>query len=266
MQVSIALVQLEVSSHETIGARKQRVLDLIDEAALQADVVVLPELWHVGAFNFSAAHEHAESIDGQLVAAMRESAIKNGIWLHAGSFAERTEQNALFNTSVLFDPDGILIAKYRKIHLFGFHEGETDVFSHGSEIAVTETILGKTALATCYDLRFPELFRAFSEREAACVVIASGWPSIRIEAWDVLLRARAIENQVWVLACNEVGTQGEVVLGGHSQIVNPVGEVVNRAGDSECVLYATIDADLPGKVRADFPVLQDIRIKGSITS
>lgn len=266
MQVSLALIQLEVSSHETIDARKQRVLELIDEAALQADVVVLPELWHVGAFDFIAADEHAEFIDGELLAALRESASKNGIWLHAGSFAERTQQNLLFNTSVLFDPNGEIVANYRKIHLFGFNEGEAEVFSHGSDIAVADTILGKTALATCYDLRFPELFRAFTESGATCVVIASGWPLIRIDAWDVLLRARAIENQTWILACNEVGNQDGVVLGGHSQIVSPLGEVVTHAGESECIIYATIDPDFPGEVREDFPVLEDIRIKGSFTS
>jgi len=266
MQVCIALIQLDVSSHETLDARKRRVLELIDEAALQADVVVLPELWHVGAFDFIAAQEHAELIDGELVRVMREAAIKNGIWLHAGSFSERTEQAELFNTSVLFDPNGELVASYRKIHLFGFHEGEAEVFSYGSEIQVAGTILGETALATCYDLRFPELFRAFTERGATCVVIASGWPAPRISAWDVLLRARAIENQSWVLACNAVGTQGEVVLGGHSQIVNPLGEVVADAGESECILYATIDPDLPEKVHEDFPVLKDIRIRGSFIS
>ena len=264
--MSIALIQLEVDSHETIDARTQRTLKLIDEAALQADVVVLPELWHVGAFDFTAARKHAESIDGPLVSALRESAIRNGIWLHAGSFAESSGLGALFNTSVLFDPNGELVANYRKIHLFGFHEGETEVFSHGSEVAVAETILGQTALATCYDLRFPELFRVFVERKATCVVIASGWPSVRIDAWDVLVRARAIENQCWVLACNEVGTQGEVELGGHSQIVNPLGEVIAHATETECILYATIDPDLAVIVREAFPVLEDIRIKGSLTS
>jgi len=266
MPVCIALIQLEVDDRENIEARERRVLKMIDSAALQADVVVLPELWHVGAFNYSAAHEHCELISGQLVAALRDSAMRNGIWLHAGSFAERTEQGEIFNTSVVFDPNGELIAQYRKIHLFGFGKGESAVFSHGEAICVAETILGDTGLATCYDLRFPEVFRLLTERGATCVVVASGWPLARIAAWDVLVRARAIENQTWILACNEVGSQGEVVLGGHSQIVNPQGDVIACASESECILYATIDPDLAHTVREEFPVLEDIRITGALTS
>ncbi|CAB5037074.1 MAG: carbon-nitrogen family hydrolase [Actinobacteria bacterium] len=266
MQVCVALIQLEVADRESVAARERRVLQMIDAAALQADVVVLPELWHVGAFNYPAVREHSELMSGQLVSAMRESAIRNGIWLHAGSFAERTEKGEIYNTSVVFDPNGELIAQYRKIHLFGFGEGESEVFAHGEAICVAETILGGTGLATCYDLRFPEIFRMLTERGATCVVIASGWPLARVTAWDVLTRARAIENQAWVLACNEVGSQGGVVLGGHSQIVNPQGEVVASADEVECILYATIDPDLAHTVREEFPVLKDIRIEGAFTS
>ncbi|MDD2858840.1 MAG: hypothetical protein PHU75_09220, partial [Candidatus Nanopelagicales bacterium] len=129
--------------------------------------------------------------------------------------------------------------------------------------------LGTSGLATCYDLRFPELFRLLTDEGAEAMVVPSGWPTARIEHWDVLLRARAIENQAWVLGCNAIGMQGpegsQVELGGHSQVVSPSGEVIAKAGAQELVLTAQVDASAASAVRAAFPVLRDIRIRGSFT-
>ena len=263
MPVNLALVQLDVSSKEPVTARIARTLELINEASQTADVVVLPELWHVGAFDIPAAQEYAEALNGPLVTLMRESAASNGIWLHAGSFAERDTVGNLYNTSVLIDPNGEVIATYRKVHLFGFDTGEAAALCGGTDIAVAETVLGMTGLSTCYDLRFPELFRMLGQRHATTVMVSSGWPQARIEAWNVLVRARAIENQCWVIACNEIGVQGDVVLGGHSQVVSPQGEVVAKASTDECILYAEVDPEMPARVREDFPVLRDIRISGA---
>jgi predicted amidohydrolase len=186
--------------------------------------------------------------------------------LHAGSFAERDSDAKIYNTSVLINPNGEVIATYRKVHLFGFDSGEAAALTGGSNIVVAETVLGKTGLSTCYDLRFPELFRMLGEQQATAVIVSSGWPQVRLDAWDVLVRARAIENQCWIFACNEIGTQGSVELGGHSQIVSPKGEVIAKASDDECIVYAAIDPKLPAIVRAEFPVLRDIRIRSSFTN
>lgn len=264
MPVNVALVQLDVSSRESVTARIARTVELINEAAQTADVVVLPELWHVGAFDIPAAAQFAESARGPLVTMMSELAASNGIWLHAGSFAERDTSGNLYNTSVLIDPNGEVIATYRKVHLFGFDSGEAAVLTGGNELAVVQTVLGSTGLSTCYDLRFPELFRLLGQRHATTVIVSSGWPAARIEAWNVLVRARAIENQCWVIACNEIGVQGDVVLGGYSQVVNPQGDVVAMAGSDECILYIDVDPEMPLRVREEFPVLRDIRITGSV--
>jgi len=264
MSVNVALVQLDVSSQESVAARTTRAVALINEASHTSDVVVLPELWHVGAFNIPAVQEHAESASGPLVTQMRECAASNGIWLHAGSFAERDIAGNLYNTSVLVDPNGEVIATYRKVHLFGFDSGEAAVLTGGSEVVVASTVLGTTGLSTCYDLRFPELFRLLGKSGATTVVMSSGWPLSRIDAWDVLVRARAIENQCWVIACNQIGVQGDVELGGHSQVVNPLGQVVAKAGSTECILYAEVDPEMPLRIRSEFPVLRDIRISGSV--
>lgn len=259
MGVRVALVQLDVSSDEPVHERVTRTLALVDDAARDCDLLVLPELWHVGAFDIVAAREHAQPIDGPLVTALSSFARERGIWLHGGSIAE-VDGGEHYNTSILFAPDGALAAAYRKIHLFGFDGGETTLMSGGDELFVVETPLGPTGLATCYDLRFPELFRALVEGGATAFLVSSGWPTPRIEHWDVLTQARAIENQAWVIACNEVGEQPGVTLGGHSSVIDPRGTVVARAGSSAEVLMVDIDPGAADQWRQDFPVLQDIRI------
>jgi len=258
--VDIALIQLDCSSAEPVHQRIPRAFHLVREAAKDAQLVVLPELWHVGAFDVDAARQHAQPIDGPLVTDLAALAGSLGIWLHGGSFAEVDVDGQHYNTSLMFAPDGALVASYRKIHLFGFQGGETVLMSAGDELVVVDTPIGPTGLATCYDLRFPELFRALTAGGATALLISSGWPRTRIGHWHVLTAARAIEDQAWVLACNEVGEQPGVVLGGHSRVISPLGEVIAQAGEQEQVLHASIDPDLASTWRSDFPVLQDIRL------
>ena len=260
MTVRVALIQLDCSTEEPVAARITRTLSMVDEVAPGVDMLVLPELWHVGAFDVEAARAHAQSIEGPLVQALAGLAAEHRIWLHGGSFAEVDVDGQHYNTAVLFDPDGELVAAYRKVHLFGFDGGETLLMSGGDELFVVETPLGPTGLATCYDLRFPELFRALVDGGAQAFLIASGWPDPRIAHWDVLTAARAIENQAWLLACNEVGDQLGLRLGGHSTVVSPTGEVVARAGDGADVVIVEIDPDEAPRWREQFPALEDIRL------
>lgn len=262
MATRVALIQLRCDSAEPIAERIDRAIAMVREAAPHADLVVLPELWSTCAFDLPAARDGAQPIDGSLTTSLSALAAELGIWIHGGSLAELVDEQTRHNTCTLFDPQGSLISTYRKIHLFGFAEGERTVMSGGEQLVVVDTPLGSTGLATCYDLRFPELFRALTDAGATAFLVSSGWPLSRIEHWDVLTRARAIEDQAWVIACNEVGTQGAegIVLGGHSVVVDPRGVVIAQAGESEEILYAEIDADEPGRWRAAFPALADIRI------
>jgi len=258
--VTAALVQLAIDDGEPIDARITRTIDLTAETARDADLVVLPELWHIGAFALTLARDHAEPLDGEIVTSLRRVAADAGTWIHAGSIVEAAPDGRYYNTSVLIDADGGIAATYRKIHLFGFDVGERTVISEGESLAVVDTILGPTGLATCYDLRFPELFRALVSEGAQAFLISSGWPSARIGHWSLLARARAVENQAYVLACNEVGTHAGVTLGGKSVIVDPRGEVLAEAGSGEEVIAAALDLDVVTNWRRDFPVLPDRRL------
>ncbi len=224
-----------------------------------ADLVVLPELWPAGGFEYEHWQQRAEPLDGPTAAALSAAARDLGCWVHGGSILERTDQGQLHNTSLLFAPDGSLAATYRKIHLFGFDTGEPELLTAGTQVVTANTDLGIIGLATCYDLRFPELFRALTDAGAELILVPAAWPQRRISHWSVLLRARAIENQAVVVGCNTVGQQGRVVLGGRSAIVDARGEVVAEAGTDPEVITADLDLGETRRWRAEFPVLRDRR-------
>lgn len=258
--VRVGLVQLDVSSTESVHDRVDRVRDLVLSTAASSDVVLLPELWPTGAFDLDLGIEHAQAIDGPLVTQLSELAATAGTWLHGGSFVEAAGEDEFYNTSVVFNPDGDLVATYRKIHLFGFDTGEAALLSSGHDVVVLDTPLGRTALATCYDLRFPELFRRFVDADATAVLLTSGWPTKRINRWSLLAAARACENQLWIIGCNEVGFHGGHQLGGTSLVADPWGEVVAVADDQEQTLSIEVDPTYPAAVRGEFPVLRDRRL------
>ncbi len=254
----VALLQIDVSDTETPEARVPRVLDLIAQQQGKCDLVILPELWNIGAFNSGVLQKYAEPRDGALVQALQQAAQAGNFWLHGGSFVERLPDGGMSNTAILLNPAGEVVNYYRKIHLYGFDHGEAVLMNRGTEIVTSpETPVGHAGLAICYDLRFPELFRGMGDLGVETILITSGWPTPRINHWRVLNQARAIENQSWVIACNEVGPNGNVMLGGHSMVISPRGEIVAEAGTSEEVLYADIDLNQVAEFRAEHPFQKD---------
>jgi predicted amidohydrolase len=252
-------VQLETSLAEEPAARVDRTLALV-RAQRGADLVVLPELWVQGGFAFETFAATAEPLDGPTATSLADAARDLGAWLHAGSLVERAADGRLYNTSLLLRPDGTLAATYRKVHLFGFAGGETTVLTAGDDV-VTADLDGTTvALATCYDLRFPELFRAFVDRGAELFLLPAAWPTPRITHWSLLARARAVEDQAIVVALNGCGDQGGVQLGGRSVVVDPWGAVLAEAGSGPEVLVVDLDLAQVAKTRADFPVLADRKL------
>ncbi|WP_328466776.1 carbon-nitrogen family hydrolase [Streptomyces sp. NBC_00448] len=254
------LLQIDVDPAEQPAARRARVAALV-RAQAGADLVVLPELWPVGAFASDLFPAEAEPVEsGPTVEAMAAAARDAGVWLHAGSVVERDPEGPLYNTSLVFSPDGELRGAYRKIHRFGFDRGEAALMAPGESVVTVrhpEAVLG---LATCYDLRFPELFRLLVDAGSEIVVLPAGWPARRLAHWRVLVQARAVECQAYVLACGTAGTHAGVEQAGHSMVVDPWGEILCEAGPDEQVLAVDLDPALVASTRADFPVLRDRRL------
>ena len=267
----IHLLQVGYGDDEPVEARRERVAALVREQR-GADLVVLPELWAPGGFSYRDWAGRAEPVHGPTVAAVAEAARAIGASVHAGSIIEAVDDGAdrgeqgrgLWNTSVLLGPDGEVTATYRKIHRFGFGAGEPHLLEAGTEV-VTVPLPGHedavAGLATCYDLRFPELFRALLDAGARIVLVPAAWPAARVEHWSLLARARALENQCVVVAVNTAGTHARTPMGGRSVVAGPGGEVLAEAGpDDEQVLVVDVDVAEVDKVRQAFPVLADRRL------
>ncbi|WP_399139277.1 carbon-nitrogen family hydrolase [Streptomyces sp. NBUA17] len=251
-----SLIQIAVNEDETVEARRARVAALV-RAQAGADLVVLPELWTTGAFAFEEFGTAAEPLRGPTHEAMAEAASDTGAWLHAGSVPERGPDGRLYNTSLLYSPSGDLAASYRKIHRFGFDKGEAVLMGAGHEpvtVRLPETTVG---VATCYDLRFPELFRTLVDAGAETFVVPAGWPERRRSHWTLLAQARAVENQAFVLACGTAGAHAGVPQAGHSIVVDPWGEVLAQAGAGEEVLTVEFDPAGAARTREQFPALKD---------
>ena len=270
----VAIIQLAYDDDEAPGARVERVAQLVRDQAGH-DLVVLPELWQPTGFGYRHWAELAEPVDGPLVHAMARAARAAGVVLHAGSWIETNgagpDGRGLWNTSMVFGPDGSLLATYRKVHRFGFGQGEPVLLEAGPGIVTVDLPLPlaregaesgsvTTGLATCYDIRFPEQFRRLLDAGATLFVVPAAWPAARVGHWQLLGRARALENQSFMVQCNTAGTHAGVEMGGRSQVVDPWGAVVAEAGVDQDVLSVDIDLDSVAEIREKFPVLADRRL------
>ena len=268
----IALIQLGYDEAEPVAERVERACALVRGQA-GADVVVLPELWAPGGFAYPTWRERAEPVDGPTMSAMAQAARSAGVFLHAGSIVERSasgelgpQGRGLWNTSVLFGADGTLVATYRKIHRFGFGAGEPLLMEAGTDLVTVDLpdrgagVSMRAGVSTCYDLRFPELYRAQLDLGVSAFLLCSCWPAARVAHWSLLGRARAVENQCFVIACNTAGEQSGTRMGGRSQVVAPDGTVLGEAGEAEEVLVVDIDLAQVAAWRTAFPVLADRRL------
>jgi predicted amidohydrolase len=216
-----------------------RALENISRAA-DADLVVLPEIWNVGFMSFGRYESEAEDRGGPTLTALRQAAREADVFLHTGSFVEK-DGDDYFNSSYLLSPEGDILANYRKIHLFGHNSRETQILKPGEKVIVADTPLGRIGMATCYDLRFPELFRRMAEQGAALFLICSAWPYPRLEHWIIFNRARAMENQCFLVSANSVGSNLGATFVGHSMMINPWGVILASGGDEDVILKSEID-------------------------
>ncbi len=260
MIINCAVVQMNSGSDRDRNLK--RASELVAEAAARgARVVALPE-------NFSFMREDrsvspvGEGLEGPTVAWGRRTAKEHGIYLLLGSFPEASDaEGKVSSTSVLLGPDGTVIAVYRKIHLFdvtlegGEVHRESATIVPGSKLGIGETEFGRAGLTICYDLRFPELYRRLAGLGARLIFVPSAFTRLTGEAhWEVLLRARAIENQVFIAAPGQVGRHSKSrVTYGHSMIVDPWGTVLARIEEGEGVITAALDFNEQDSLRRAMP-------------
>jgi predicted amidohydrolase len=257
---------LQMNSGEDKAANVETALRLIDEAAATgARLVVLPEIWpYLG--SDAGNRTNAELIPGPITGALAAKAKQHGIYVHGGSILEQRDgEPKLLNTTVVFDPSGELVAQYSKIHMFDVvldgiaSYRESNTVQRGEEIVTFDMDGTTVGLAICYDLRFPELFRILTLHGADVIVLPAAFTmTTGKDHWEVLIRARAIENQVYMVSCGQYGpdSAGKWCYG-RSLIADPWGTVLATAPDRECVLRATLDLDYLQKVRRQVPSVQN---------
>lgn len=260
----IALCQLKGSFDK--DESKNNVKKFVTEAASNgADIVTLPEMWDCPYSN-DYFREYAETEDGETVELMSNLAKDLGIYLIGGSIAE-LDGDKVYNTSYSFNRNGEIIGKHRKTHLFdidvegGIRFMESDTLTAGDSSTIIETEFCKVGVAICYDVRFPELFRRMALDGAKLIVLPAAFNMTTGPAhWDLTMRARALDNQVYFAANSPArDEEGVYVAYGNSCVVNPWGEFEAHADEKECIVYADIDLDYVESIRNQLPLLKHRR-------
>jgi predicted amidohydrolase len=250
----IASIQLNV-----VEESKEKALEHASQMIRKcrgADLILLPELWNIGFMSFDRYRSEAETQEGSTLTLLQGLARELSCHVHTGSFVEK-RGDRFYNSSFLLDPFGEILACYQKIHLFTYQSQEAEILTPGTSIAVIPTAFGNFGLATCYDLRFPEFFRKMLDQGAEFFLIASAWPYPRLEHWLLLNRTRALENLSYLISSNCVGVNRGIRFVGHSQVVDPTGQIIAGSGDEECLVWAEVNREMVLRVRTEFPALRD---------
>ncbi len=256
MKFKIALAQMDIAlgrPHQNL----ERVKELAHQAADQAaDVLVLPELWSTG-YALEDAESLATKENEKILADICSLAQRYRLHI-AGSTLSLVGEGRFGNTLTWATSEGTIAQTYTKTHLFRLMN-EDKFLAAGDRTDLLETPWGQAGLSICYDLRFPELFRKYALGGAQMIFVPAEWPHPRLMHWRTLLRARAIENQLFMIACNRVGREGETSFCGHSAIIDPWGETLVEGGEDECLLTAEIDIAKVDEIRSKIPVFADRR-------
>jgi predicted amidohydrolase len=268
MRLTLAQIDIEPAA---LTDNRDRALAAIERAAADGtDLVVLPEIFTSGYFAFDSYARQAEPLDGETLTMIAETAASSDIAVLAGSIVEdlaasatagieTPEPDGYANTSVFFDRDGTRKAVYRKRHLFGYGSAEQDLLVPGETVPTVEFDGFTVGVTTCYDLRFPELYRTLVDQGATLTLVPSAWPYPRVEHWKLLPRARAVENLMYVAATNGVGHFEGAELLGRSTIYDPWGTSLASTGDDPALVTADIDPETVTTRRDEFPALADRR-------
>lgn len=257
MRTKIASIQLWLSEGDNKSKRIEYVEKLIEQNS-DADLILLPELWAIGWRSFNRYELEAETLEGEIISRIGEKAKKVNAYIHIGSMVEKKE-NGFYNTAVLLNPEGKIIAVYRKIHLVSEKGAEEVAYlTPGKKIVFVETELGKLGFSICYDIRFPELYRKMAVNHGVEIFLhVAAWPVGRAETWIELCHARATENLAYLISCNCAGGDCGGKYFGHSSIVDPYGISIASAGLNEAVIKGEIDVKELRELRKTIPHLQN---------
>jgi deaminated glutathione amidase len=262
--MKVSLIQMNTRDDKAENLRVARAL--IEEAVAKdrPDIVSLPETFTSMTSDFEVQYGNSETIpDGEACRMLADLARKHGILVHGGSIAERSDGKC-FNTTVVFNPSGEVVATYRKLHLFdvevpgGRSYRESNTMKRGSDVVTCEAAGTTIGLSICYDLRFPELFRALRDKGARVIFLPAAFTLMTgKDHWETLIRARAIETQSYMVACGQIfeHDNGKACYG-RSMVVDPWGTVIATAPDRVGFVTAEIDPSYTNEVRAKMPVMQ----------
>ena len=254
-ELKIAIVQLKTDEEVEVEKQFYRAIDVLDKVE-QCDMVVLPELWLQGAFGSGSEKMSPLEFPNHYLNYLIRWAKERKTWICSGSFLIMTDAGEITNTCFFINPDGVILSSYSKRHLFGYGSSEAQRLAPGVSRAELNTVFGKVGFAICYDLRFPEHFR-YSVDIPEIFVIPSAWPESRIQHYLKLAAGRAVENQCYIIACNGIGKQGKIVLGGNSLVVDYEGITQLRLSSEEEIGYCTLNLEKLRKTRQEFDVSSD---------
>ena len=252
----VAIDQLDVALARPDQNFAQVAADVKEAAKAGADVIVIPEMWNTG-YALDQLGDLAD-LDGQRTKqTLARLARDNQINIVGGSVAIKRGKR-FYNTTYVYDRTGQLVGDYDKVHLFGLmNEGEFISAGHAPNRFALDGV--KAASAICYDLRFPEWLRTISKGGSQILFLPAKWPVQRIDQWRILLQARAIENQCFVVAVNRVGDDAANHFGGNSMVIDPLGKVLFEAGEEQGLFYVDIDPAEALAIRGPIPVFNDRR-------
>ncbi|MCE5334926.1 MAG: carbon-nitrogen family hydrolase [Desulfobacteraceae bacterium] len=225
---------------------------LAELSARNCQIAVLPEMWSCS-FPYPVLREMAKKTP-PVLDDLQDTARREAIAI-SGSLPEEAD-GKVYNTCYFIDTTGEIAGTYRKVHLFSLYN-EHKNFGRGDSACVIPTSFGKIGLMICYDLRFPELARTMALEGADIICVSSMWPLTRLEHWTALLRARAIENQLFMVGCNGCGEEGKITWGGGSSIVSPLGTIVAQAGPEEKTIVGVLDQNEKDEFRRMIPCFED---------
>jgi len=256
--LKFAVIQMDVKIGDVahnIKTVEGKLFEAVSQT-IKPDVIVLPEMWNTG-YALTEIDELADFEGNETKAVLSKFAKQHQVNIVGGSIAEKRKEG-VYNTIFAFDRQGNEISDYSKLHLFRLMD-EEKYLQAGHKLGQLSIDGIEAGMMICYDIRFPELARSLALQGVKVLFVPAQWPHPRLHHWRTLLQARAIENQMYVIACNRMGISGNTEFFGHSIVIDPWGDIIVEAGEEETILYGELDLEVVEKVRQTIPIFADRR-------